>query len=93
MPAVLLELGFMDSAADVPVILTDEYARGCAEAIVEVVVRRGGLTKKAQTDKPESWAENAWNRAVKAGVLDGTRPRDNLTRQELAAVLAKLGLV
>lgn len=93
MPAVLLELGFMDSAADVPVILTDEYARGCALAIVEVVVRRGGLTKKAQTDKPASWAENAWNRAVKAGVLDGTRPRDNLTRQELAAVLAKLGLV
>ena len=47
MPAVLLELGFMDSKTDVPIILTDEYAQKCADAIVEVLVKRGGLTKKA----------------------------------------------
>lgn len=45
MPSVLLELGFMDSATDVPIILTDEYADKCAEAIVEVIVKKGGLTK------------------------------------------------
>lgn len=50
MPAVLLELGFMDSKTDVPIILTDEYAEQCARAIVEVIVRRGKLTKKA--DEP-----------------------------------------
>jgi N-acetylmuramoyl-L-alanine amidase len=43
--AVLLELGFMDSRTDVPKILTDEYAQQCAEAIVEVIVKRGGLKK------------------------------------------------
>ena len=53
MPAVLLELGFMDSKTDVPVILTDKYAQACARAIVEVVVKRGKLTKKAE---PESGA-------------------------------------
>lgn len=46
MPAVLLELGFMDSKTDVPVILTDKYAQNCAKAIVEVLVARGKLTKK-----------------------------------------------
>ena len=46
MPAVLLELGFMDSKTDVPVILTEDYANKCAEAIVEVLVKRGGLAKK-----------------------------------------------
>ena len=46
MPAVLLELGFMDSATDVPVILTEEYADRCARAIVKVLVRRGELTEK-----------------------------------------------
>lgn len=46
MPAVLLELGFMDSKTDVPLILTNEYAEQCATAIVEVLVKRGGLTKK-----------------------------------------------
>ena len=47
MPAVLLELGFMDSKTDVPIILTDKYAKQCAEAITEVIVARGKLTKKA----------------------------------------------
>lgn len=47
MPAVLLELGFMDSKTDVPIILTEDYATKCAEAIVEVLVKKGGLTKKA----------------------------------------------
>lgn len=51
MPAVLLELGFMDSRIDVPVILTNEFAQKCARAIVEVIVLRGGLTKK---DEPQN---------------------------------------
>ena len=46
MPAVLLELGFMDSQTDVPVILTEEHADRCARAIVEVLVQRGGLQPK-----------------------------------------------
>ena len=46
MPAVLLELGFMDSATDVPIILTEKFADQCAEAIVSVLVKRGGLKKK-----------------------------------------------
>ena len=49
-PAVLLELGFMDSKTDVPVILSNDYAQNCAKAIVEVLARRGKLTKKAKKD-------------------------------------------
>lgn len=51
MPAVLLELGFMDSATDLPIILSSDYADKCADAIVEVLVRRGGLTKKQTAEK------------------------------------------
>lgn len=46
MPAVLLELGFMDSKTDVPIILSNEFAQGCARAIVEVLAERGKLTRK-----------------------------------------------
>lgn len=53
MPAVLLELGFMDSATDVPVILSEKYADQCAAAIVKVLVERGKLTKKAAAPDPE----------------------------------------
>ena len=47
MPCVLLECGFMDSKVDVPIILTDAFADQVATACVEVIVARGGLTKKA----------------------------------------------
>lgn len=45
MPAVILELGFMDSRTDVPIILSEAYANQCARAIVEILVRRGNLQK------------------------------------------------
>jgi len=99
MPAVLLELGFMDSRTDVPIILSEDYAEHCADAIVSVLARRFGLTRRLATvpenppDQADTWAAEAWARASDVGVLDGTRPKAPVSRQELAAVLAKLGLV
>lgn len=49
MPACLCELGFMDSATDVPVVLTEDYADKMAEAIAEVVIEKSGAKKKART--------------------------------------------
>ena len=92
-PATLLELGFMDSRVDSAVILTDDYAQRCAEAIVKVMVQREGLTGKAAIDVADEWAKEAWEKAYNAGVLDGRRPRDGVTRQELAVVLNKLGFL
>ena len=58
MPAVLLECGFMDSATDVPIILTENFADGVAKACVEVIVKKGNLTKKkAEQPKVEQPAE------------------------------------
>ena len=51
MPAVLLELGFMDSSTDVPIILTEEYADRCAEAIVKVLAERGKLQLKTPVEE------------------------------------------
>lgn len=56
MPAVLLELGFMDSKVDVPIILSEKYADQCAAAIVRVIAEQGKLQKKSSTatqDKTE----------------------------------------
>lgn len=59
MPAVLIECGFMDSSADVPVILSEahaeEIARGITDALVEVLGlepsnERGEAMKYVETD-------------------------------------------
>ena len=52
MPAVLLECGFMDSTADTPIILTDQFAQSVATACVEVIAARAGLTKKPSAPQP-----------------------------------------
>ena len=51
MPAVLLELGFMDSTVDTPTILTEEYADQCAKAIVETIAERESLGEKTAGEK------------------------------------------
>lgn len=38
------------------------------------------------------WAKEAWDKAVAAGIFDGTRPHAPLTRQEAAVLLDRLGL-
>lgn len=50
MPAVLVEYGFMDSATDAPVILTEEHAKLVAYATMEGVAAAAGLSKKPVED-------------------------------------------
>ena len=51
------------------------------------------------TDKPADWAARSWEKASKKigtdgkPILDGTRPADSISRQELAVVLDRLGLL
>lgn len=73
MPCVLLECGFMDSATDVPIILTDDFANKVATACVEVLVQKGGLTKK-DTSKAETTATKKENKILEwqnAAIKDG----------------------
>lgn len=49
-PSVLLELGFMDSKTDVPIILSEDFADKCATAIVNTIVKRCGLKKRGTTE-------------------------------------------
>ena len=49
MSAVLVECAFMDSATDVPILLTDDFATKMAKAFAEVIIAKSGATKKAKT--------------------------------------------
>ena len=50
---------------------------------------KGGATVE-EKNVPSSWAKEAWEWAKKEGLLDGTRPKDPLTREEFAVVLKRL---
>lgn len=57
------------------------------------VAWQGETGADSAEDTPDAWAAEAWQKAKDKGVLDGTRPRDNMTRQELAVVLDRLNLI
>jgi N-acetylmuramoyl-L-alanine amidase len=51
------------------------------------------IAAQTESDAPADWAKDAWAAAKSCAVMDGTRPLDGVTRQELAVILHRLGLV
>lgn len=52
-----------------------------------------GAVRPAYIDEPSDYAREAWEKAAKKGILDGTRPGEPVLRQQLAVVLDRLGLL
>lgn len=46
---------------------------------------------KKAIEPPETWAAQVWAKAEQAGIMDGSRPQSPVLRQELAAVLERIG--
>ncbi len=55
--------------------------------------KKGVVIGMAKTNEPSAWAKEAWQWAKDNKILDGTRPKDNITREELAAVAWSLALM
>lgn len=45
------------------------------------------------TDAPSSWAKASWEKAIAAGVTDGTNPQGPATREQVITMLDRLGLI
>lgn len=96
MPAVLTEGGFMDSTVDIHALRSDTMLRKQGEAIAEALAAYFKLTPKKKEvaaveepvlDYPSKTHEKSWEWATEKGFVDGTRPRENITRQQLASIL------
>lgn len=78
MPAVLLELGFMDSSTDVPIILTEKYADQCAAAIVSVLAERGNLKKKSSVSSGSTATQEKLEQPTKTEIkVDGAKEKSD----------------
>lgn len=42
------------------------------------------------TQEPSTWAKENWEKATELKLIDGTRPKDNITRQEVASIAVRL---
>lgn len=99
MPAVLVELGFMDSTTDVPIILTENFADKAAEGLVNALVKIGNLTlsttnseEATKDNTPDAYAEEAIKWAIDNGILYGDgngnyKLHSNISRQDMLVFL------
>lgn len=98
-PALLIEYGFHTSRMEVERLKKSSYRAKLAEATAKGVCDFLGVAWEPEaaagtTDTGAAdWAATAWEKAKSKGVLDGTRPTDPVTRQELAVVLDRLNLI
>ena len=60
---------------------------------VERLAAVGGTGYKRRTDTVSDWAKASWDKAAAKGILDGTDPQGPVTREMLAVVLNKCGLL
>lgn len=98
MPAILSENGFMDNEYEAGLMLNVDFQKEVAEehckAICEYFKMEyiPELVTKPITPKTEcsSWAVEAWKWAEEKCLLDGKRPKDVVTREELALVMYRL---
>lgn len=92
--AVLIEGGFMDSLTDIPVLRAEAILKDAGKEIAIAVANHYGLEKKevekVDNNQPSAWAKSAWEYATDSGYFDGTRPKDNITRQEMAVVIQRM---
>ena len=93
-PAILIEVCFVDSEVGAA-IYTRDFEKICF-AIAEVLAEELGykLQKEvkpvANTNEPSSWAKEAWEWAKKKGLVDGTDPKGNLTREQYTVIMYRL---
>lgn len=82
--AMIVEHGFHTNQQDCNFFKNNH--KKIAEAVAEVIAKHYGLKKKSAAHKPSPWAREAWEWAVKEGLLDGTNPTAPMTREMFAMV-------
>ena len=98
-PAMLIEYGFHTNRTEVVLLKKSSYRAKLAEATAKGVCDFLGVAWAAESAGEgmdtgvADRAATAWEKAKSKGVLDGARPTDPVTRQELAVVLDRLNLI
>ena len=56
-------------------------------------IKEGEIKMEENKNEASSWAKEAWEKAIKLGVTDGTNPQGAITREQVIVMLDRLGLL
>lgn len=60
------------------------------QKLLKYVKEMESIKTMEKTQEVSNWAKGSWEKATELKLIDGTRPQDTVTRQELAAVAVRL---
>ena len=93
--AALLEVCFIDDIDDMRIYTTKKT--DIINAITKGIADGFGLTKSEPKTEPKpsasAWAAASFEKATAKGILDGSNPQGNVTREMLAVILDRLGVL
>ena len=95
MPACLIELGMISNVSEELYLASDEAQQILAQCVAKGILDTLSIPNSINPLEPKidprtlpsDWAESSWDWAVQNKLIDGTRPRDQLTREELVVIL------
>ena len=89
-PAILVEHGFHTNKAEVELLKSSAYRDKLAEVDAKGILDYLGVPWQDEKPSQGKWYADAQRWAVDAGISDGTRPEENVTRAEVWAMLQRL---
>ena len=89
-PAILVEHGFHTNKAEVELLKSPAYRDKLAEVDAKGILDYLGVPWQDEKPQEVKWYAGAQKWAVDAGISDGTRPEDSVTRAEVWAMLQRL---
>lgn len=95
MPAVLLEAAFMTNKDDAALLKSEAYRDKYVSGIVKALEKHYKIKERVKVvnNNPSSWAKESWDKAKNLGITDGSRPHENITRQEVIVLLDRAGVL
>lgn len=95
MPACLIEMGMLSNVSEELYLASEEVQEILAQCVAKGVLDTLSIPNAINPLEPKidpiatpsEWAKDSWDWAVSNKLLDGTRPKDGLTREELAVIL------
>lgn len=95
MSGVLLEAAFMTNKEDAALLKSEAYRDKYVSGIVKALEKHYKVRERVTVanNQPSSWAKESWEKAKELGITDGSRPQENITRQEVIVLLDRAGVL
>lgn len=94
MPAILIEHEFYTNPKAARKLKDKTFRQKCAIHICRGILDYAGIKQKKEvvrlSNKPHNWAKKEWNWVHEKGIITGDRPREPITREEMAIVIYNL---